>query len=85
MSEFDDNLMVIFYNNNKVICPDPQFLKYNKIDESGRMYIDLTSPKHQMIIEMLLKVDTVTLNSKEWNIIERHYQIDGTALFIVLD
>lgn len=86
MSEFADVLMVTFYNKkNEVICPKPQFLKDNKIDESGRMYIDLNSQKHKMILEILLKADSVTLNGQEWRIVETNYHIDGTALFIILD
>ena len=77
--------MVVFFLGKDIIVPAENNLKYTKLDDAGRLYLDMTKVKDKNYMDILMKADTVIIENKECKVLERCFHIDGTTLFITLE
>lgn len=84
-NSISSSLMVSFCNKNSSIITPELDKKHCKLDGDGKLYLDLDNPKDRQIIDILMTSNEVAFDGKERKIINRCYQLDGTALFITVE
>lgn len=59
MKEIPNKIFVSFYDGRKLIQPKNN--PYSPIDESGRLYLDLTNEKDRVYLNLIMKADIFTI------------------------
>ncbi len=83
----NDIIFISFYDGNELIVPKNN--KYTRIDDTGRLYLDLSKEKDRAYLDMFLKMDSFTIGvdgnlQVNYTVIQKEYLIDGSAIFIEL-
>lgn len=86
--EFADHIIVTFFDGKKIIAPHNN--ENTRIEENGRMYLDLKNERDRAILDVIMKVDKFNIsgdNGKQYiyKCIEREFMIDGTTLNISVE
>ena len=84
MAKFHNRLKVMFFIGNEPILYDEKFSEYNKMSKDNSIYLDLESMADVKILDILLKSNKVELQGKVYTIVEFHFMIDGTALYVTV-
>lgn len=84
MTKFNNNLKVMFFIGNEPISYDEKYTEDNKMSMDSSIYLDLESMVDGKILDILLKSNKVELQGKVYTIIDFHFMIDGTALYVTV-
>lgn len=84
MSKFDKNLKVVFFEGNRIVMFADD-IPYTKLEGDSSLYLDLTDTKDINCLNILLSCKSLLLQRVSYLIVSREFDLDGTALYIVLE